>query len=226
MPSPEPTLIAVHYAGARERLGAVLRELDVDGWRTPVPACPGWSVHDVLAHLVGTIEDAGAGRLTGPPGEAQTAEQVARHLDDDPRALLADWDELAPAFQSNVAALGVWPAMFDVLSHEQDVRGALGRPGARDVEGVRLAAELLLRWCRAPAAIEVGLDGDRTVVVRAEDGSSTCELGVRTSSFEVMRFRLGRRSRGQVAAMEWTGDPTPVLDSLFTFGPAEHDLVE
>jgi uncharacterized protein (TIGR03083 family) len=226
MAAPDTSLIAVHYAEARARLTAVVGELSLQQWDTPVPACPGWSVHDVLSHLVGTIEDAEAGRLTGPPDEEQTAEQVARHHDDDPQALLANWDELAPGFELNVAALGVWPAMFDVLSHEHDVRGALGRPGARDVDGVRLAADLLLRWCRTPVAVEVELDGDRTVIVRAEDGSSACSLGLQASSFEVLRFRLGRRSRDQVAAMEWTDDPTPVLDSLFTFGPAAHDLVE
>ncbi len=226
MATPDPSLIAIHSAEARERLGVVLGELARERWATPVPACPGWSVHDVLAHLVGVIEDAGAGRLSGPPDEEQTASQVERHRGDDPRELLAAWQGMAPTFESGVAASGVWPAMFDVLSHEHDVRGALGRPGARDTAGVRLAAELLLRWCRTPVGVEVDLDGDRTVVVRAEDGSPASELTLQASSFEVMRFRLGRRSRSQLAAMGWTGDPTPVLDSLFTFGPAEHDLVE
>jgi len=224
--TPDPSLIAVQYAAARQRLGAVLGGLDPQRWEASVPACPGWSVHDVLAHLVGVIEDAAAGRLSGPPDEAQTAHQLARHRGDDPRELLATWDAVAPAFESAAAAGGAWPAMFDVLSHEHDVRGALDHPGARDVDGVRLAADLLLRWCRTPVAVEVELDGDRTVVVRAEDGSAGCELGLQTSSFEVMRFRLGRRSLRQVAALRWTGDPAPVLESLFTFGPAERDLVE
>lgn len=226
MATPDPSLIAVHSAEARARLVGVLRGLDPEEWRTPVPACPGWSAHDVLSHLVGVIEDVAAGRLSGPPDEAQTALHVARHRDDDPQELLATWDDVAPGFESGAAALGAWPAVFDVLSHEHDVRGALDRPGARNVEGVRLAAELLLRWCRTPVAVEVELDGDRTVVVRAKDGGAPGELHLRASSFEVMRFRLGRRSRRQVAALDWTGDPGPVLDSLFTFGPAARDLVE
>ena len=35
-----------------------------------------------------------------------------------------------------------------------------------------------------------------------------------------------RRSRQQVAALDWSGDPTAVLDGLFVFGPRDDALVE
>ena len=47
-----------------------------------------------------------------------------------------------------------------------------------------------------------------------------------TTPFELLRIRLGRRSEAQVLALDWTGDPRPVLPGLFVFGPAERDLVE
>lgn len=47
-----------------------------------------------------------------------------------------------------------------------------------------------------------------------------------TSAFEIVRLRLGRRTREQVAALDWTGDPEQILDDLFVFGPAQHPLVE
>jgi hypothetical protein len=43
---------------------------------------------------------------------------------------------------------------------------------------------------------------------------------------EAWRWRTGRRSRAQLAAMDWSDDPTPVLDHLYMFGPAETDIVE
>lgn len=227
MTAPDPTIIADEYGAARVRIGALLRDLGADEWRAPVPACPDWSVHDVLAHLVGVIEDATAGRLSGPPGEDQTALQVARHRDDDPSVLLDEWHRMAPGFQSMIAAAAAWPALFDVLSHEHDLRGALGRPGARDTDGVRVAAELLLRWCRTTVPFAVELDGERTVIVRDHQGRSHADgLALSTTSFEVLRLRLGRRSPRQVVALDWTGDPAGVLGELFTFGPAELDLVE
>jgi hypothetical protein len=42
----------------------------------------------------------------------------------------------------------------------------------------------------------------------------------------VLRLRLGRRTPAQVAALDWSRDPAPVLDHLFIFGPAERNLVE
>ena len=52
------------------------------------------------------------------------------------------------------------------------------------------------------------------------------EIGLRTTRFEALRWRTGRRSRAQLAAMDWSGDPTPVLDHLYLFGPADADIVE
>jgi hypothetical protein len=37
---------------------------------------------------------------------------------------------------------------------------------------------------------------------------------------------MGRRSRGQLAALDWSGDPSPVLDHLVVFGPAMADIAE
>jgi hypothetical protein len=35
---------------------------------------------------------------------------------------------------------------------------------------------------------------------------------------------MGRRNRRQVAALDWSGDPKPVLEHLFVFGPADDDV--
>jgi len=51
-------------------------------------------------------------------------------------------------------------------------------------------------------------------------------LGLRTTRFEAFRWRMGRRSRDQLAALDWSGDPAPVLDHLVVFGPARTDIVE
>ena len=73
------------YRDARLRITALLEPVNDSAWDTPVDACTGWRVRDVLAHLVGVIEDAAAGRLGGPPDPVQTAAEVDRHRDDDPR---------------------------------------------------------------------------------------------------------------------------------------------
>jgi uncharacterized protein (TIGR03083 family) len=189
---------------------------------TPVAACPGWNVHDVLAHLVGSPEDTIAGVLTGPPSNEQTAAQVARHRDDSIADLLAIWEKAGPEFGAILQAFTVWPGVLDICAHEQDMRGAVGRPGARDNEGLRLGAEVLIERMEPPVP----------VVVRVEDASFSVGPGegtpleLTTTRFEAHRFRLGRRSAAQMQAMQWSADPTPVLASLHIMGPAGADLVE
>lgn len=209
------------YHDARLRITALVSELPPEAHDTPVPACPGWAVRDVVAHLAGTVEDALAGRLTGVPTESQTAVQVARSRGLSCEAVLERWERAAPAFERVIAAAGIWPAAIDAVSHEQDIRGAVGRPGARDTAAVRTITDLLLRFDpSAPMTIEVE-DAEFRLGDPAPDG-----LTLRTGRWEALRWRMGRRSRAQMAAMDWSHDPGPVLDRLTVFGPAADDIIE
>ncbi|HMJ76012.1 MAG TPA: maleylpyruvate isomerase N-terminal domain-containing protein, partial [Iamia sp.] len=69
-PAPRPVLaLGAEYRRGRERLSALLADEPEDRWDRPVRACPGWTVRAVVGHLVGTVEDALAGRISGPPSE-------------------------------------------------------------------------------------------------------------------------------------------------------------
>ena len=46
------------------------------------------------------------------------------------------------------------------------------------------------------------------------------------SRWEFLRVVAGRRSRAQIAAMDWTGDPEPYLALLPAYGERTDDLVE
>ncbi len=208
----------VLYQESRQRITSLLADADCS---VPVPTCPGWTVHDVIAHLLGVADDALAGRLTGPPSEEQTAEEVARDRDVPTAALLEQWEPLAEGFAPLVAQFRVWPGVIDVVSHEHDIRGALGRPGDRDSDGVRVCAGAVLRGWQPPVAVRVAMDGSSVVA-----GAGDPALGLETTPFELLRARMGRRSRAQLAALAWTGDPAPVLDHFVVFGPAASDVIE
>ena len=217
----EPALSQL-YGDSRGRLVALVSGLDEPGLAAPVPACPGWRVRDVVAHLTAVGEDVLEGRLTGPPTEEQSAAQVARFVGRPFPEVLARWDELAPRFASAIDGFEVWPAVLDVATHEQDIRGALGAPGARDSDVVRLGSDRLLRWLQPPVplrvvvedgAYDLGPDGDDAILLRTE-------------RFEAFRWRMGRRSRRQLVDLDWTGDPTPALDHLVVFGPTATDIHE
>ena len=216
------------YRDTRERLTALVAGLDDAALATPVPTCPGWLVADVVAHLAAVVEDALAGRLTGPPSEEQTAEQVARYKGRPMTQTLAGWTAGAPQFEEIISAFNVPQAVIDVASHEQDIRGALGRPGARDTEAIRWLSGWLLERLRTPVPVHVTIEDAEFRVGPPGAGRGRDEpvLSLTTTRYEAFRWRMGRRSRDQLAALDWSGDPAPVLDHLVVFGPARSDIIE
>jgi uncharacterized protein (TIGR03083 family) len=210
------------YRDTRERLTALVAGLDDAALATPVPTCPGWLVADVVAHLAAVVEDALAGRLTGPPSEEQTAEQVARYAGRPMTQTLAGWTAGAPQFEEVIGAFNVPQAVIDVASHEQDIRGALGEPGARGTEAIRRMGGWLLERLNTPVPVRVTVEDAEFLA--GPQGEPV--LGLTTTRFEAFRWRMGRRSRDQLAALGWSGDPAPVLDHLVIFGPARTDIVE
>jgi uncharacterized protein (TIGR03083 family) len=217
--------LAQLYQGTCDRVIGLVWNLGEDGLAAPVPACPKWRARDVLAHLAAVAGDALAGRLTGPPTEEETAAQVARFASRDVAGILAAWQHLAPRFAQVVGELRVWPAVIDVASHEQDIRAALGLPGARDTDTVWWCADWLLSRLRLTVPLRVSVeDGEFRLGPDAPAGEAV--LGLTTTRFEAFRWRMGRRSRAQLAALDWSGDPSPVLDHLVVFGPAGADITE
>jgi uncharacterized protein (TIGR03083 family) len=218
----DPRLIDRLYQETRERIAALVTGLDDAAWSIAVAACPGWSVRDVVAHLAAVAEDWASGRLTGPPSDEVTAAQVARFGGYDVAGILAAWTEASAQLHRLAETAALEPPLGDIVVHEHDVRGALGRPGARDSEAVRCISDELLTMLEPPVPLRVTVED---VQYRSGPGEGT-EIQLRTTRFEALRWRTGRRSRAQLAAMDWSGNPTPVLDRLYLFGPAEADLVE
>jgi uncharacterized protein (TIGR03083 family) len=227
------------YRETRIRLTDLVSGLDQETLSSPVPACPGWAVRDVLAHLAAIAEDAVAGRLAEIPSEDYTAGQVARHAEVPVLHLLTMWERAADQFESVIDAFEIWPAVIDVASHEQDIRSAARLPGARDCATIRECTGWLLRWLQVPAALTVVTEdgefqaraSDATEPGRASpslvgDSGELARLTLRTSRFEAFRWRMGRRSRSQMAAMNWSADPSSVLNHLAVFGPARADIIE
>ncbi len=211
------------YRESRERIGALVPTIPDD--TLPVPATPGWSVHDVVAHLVGAAQDAARNVIPEDgPTPAWTAGHVERGRHLATSELLARWEKAAPYVDELLDRMPIWPFVFDVTSHEHDLRGAVGDSSHRDVTGVVLGAKLLIGSLQVPAPLRVVTQThDLTVGPPAGDDGPVV---LRTTDFEAFRWRLGRRSAAQLRAMDWSGDPEPFLPSLCIFGPAEQDVVE
>ena len=125
------TEAAAAYAEARERISALLREHPEKADATDVPACPGWTPKDVAGHLTGVCADILAGRLEGLATDPWTAAQVDERRTKTLDEVLDEWKEVGPQVEQLLPSFPEWAAkqlVFDALSHELDLRDALGLP--------------------------------------------------------------------------------------------------
>ena len=213
--------VADAYAGCRGRINDLVSTLDDQAASAPVPTCPAWTVRDVVAHLTGVVDDALSGRLEGVTTDPWTAAQVEARRGRPLPDVLAEWNEKAPSFESLLDAIGEpgRQAVFDTVTHEHDIRTAIGAAGARDSDAIGIALGFLGPWFVTTAAELPGV----AVALRSDDGQafgdpSSSSAVLSGTAFEILRALSGRRSLDQVREMNWTGDAGPVLP-CFTWGP-------
>lgn len=120
--------------------------------------CEGWTVHDVVAHVVGLASDAFAGRV----GRFTPDEQAAMRRDLTPAELADELDQALLVGEPFLRAVtdeqwgrdsgapgltlgeGLFTLWFDAWVHRDDVRAALGEPPD---DGPGLAASrAYVRW--------------------------------------------------------------------------------
>lgn len=148
------------YEETRARIVDLVRGADGDAAATTVPACPDWSVRDVVAHVTGACADILAGNVGDAGTDSWTAEQVGKRKDRAVDELLAEWDDIGPTV---AAIVDDFPGrrgrqvIGDLAVHEHDVRGALRRPGARDSAAVDNCVDFLVLAFLHPAATALGV---------------------------------------------------------------------
>jgi uncharacterized protein (TIGR03083 family) len=224
-PAPATQLdVGVAYRACRERITELTRSRP-DMWESPVPHCPEWTVRQTLAHITGIVDDAANGNLSGAGTDPWTAAQVTKRADVTTQAILDEWSFMGPFFEEAISGRGLAAAqpLFDIATHEHDLRHCLGVPGARSTDAITVGNWFLLSRL-VPRLAEAGLppvrviiDGhDHTAEFAPEMPSDAITL--RCSAFDALRSLGSRRSLAQVRALDWSQDLGPVLDRLTPFG--------
>ena len=213
------------YLESQRRVEDLVSALDAAALDVLTPACPAWTVRDVLAHLAGGAAAVGAGSAAGVGSDAGAAEHVESRRAVPVADLLAERRACSPRLQELPPDHRGWlPAVHDALSHEADIRGALGAPG---LPGDALAAafpllEPVLRSkFRKLGATVVELDGQPRTY-----GEGEPVLAARASLFEFWRGVFGRRSDRQLHGWVLAGDAAAFAQTVPVFPPRDTDLVE
>jgi uncharacterized protein (TIGR03083 family) len=237
------------YADTRNSLVDILIGLDDEQLVRPVPACPGWTIKDVAAHLTGVVED--WIRAEGPrefidPGDRDgaisrldewTAAQVAQRAEMDIKEIVDEWSGYSAVAASIIKGETPSPPnalMFadrilvtDLAAHTHDVYGALGIARDRSSPAVKIAASTYIGWLdmrlQAAGAPALTIDaGDRQWVVGGDDPRAR----VRADRFEFFRALSGRRSPDQIRALDWEGDPDTFVPFFYPYSPRHDPLTE
>jgi uncharacterized protein (TIGR03083 family) len=217
----------------RARQLAVVRRVPVDRWAQP-SRCAGWSVHDVVRHVVqmnelqlDTIEAARAGRraerLRGFDPKTTPQEWLAQVPPVEPAATLAEYERTTRALAEAVASLDgtdvvmdsptgrqPWPrvvlhGLFDALLHERDVTEPLGCSAPPVPDQLSVLAYGLLLAARVACLF------DHEFAVTLDPGGQAVRVGVRGAVVEVAP---APDREGAVAV-----DPLRLLDALAGRGP-------
>lgn len=200
------------YIALRGRVVALLRTLPESAGEFVVPHCPGWNVRELASHILGVPDDIVNSRMEGVASDEWTRAQVERHRGRSLRELADSLEDLSGRFDvllPHIPALARSQMTMDAVTHEHDLRHAIGQPGARDSRAVAVG----LAWLRAWV-------GSRKV----PDVSSLHAAGI--SDFDLMRCLTGRRSMSQA---EQLGLPIGVLAAVLAgspFRPPAEPVVE
>ena len=189
--------------------------------------CPGWTVHDQISHVVGVeswLEGHKDPRVDMPHYEhvkndlgkkveyavevrrGRTGAQVVAELEDVlaqrlstlRNPILTDSSIINGPFGPDLAATVLLLRTFDVWTHEQDIRRALGRPGDLDSRAASVFVSMVMLQLPRLIAKGAGLEPGHAVVIDVT-GPLVARQGVRVDVDE----------QGRARGHEMPADPPP-----------------
>jgi uncharacterized protein (TIGR03083 family) len=219
--------IADRYRDSRCRVIALIEGVSDEQLLAPVPATPKWTVRDLIGHVVGCPIDLAAGHFDGAGSKTWTQAQVDARREKSVAELVAEWETAAARIDAGIRAGSIpAPVALDLLTHESDVRGAVGAPTTPDALAVRFVVDGF--GSRAVGAAEKA--GLPPLQLRAADTSWSAGtpggVSAVAAEHEWARALAGRRSGRQVSGYQWDDDPAPYLDLLCPFGPLPDGDIE
>jgi uncharacterized protein (TIGR03083 family) len=181
----------------------------------PVPSCPGWTVRDLVGHLVGICALA-TGRMSGwaEAGRFSAGMGVA--------GLLEEWARMAEQAERLLGLRGGRRGsvmMMDAFTHELDLRYAMGAPLPAHHSAFAGAFGILLSGFSAEVtahslpAVLLSVDGRQW---RAGTGEPAAALS--GDRYDLYRSLAGRRTPEQITRLGWSRDSHRWLPA-FTWGP-------
>jgi uncharacterized protein (TIGR03083 family) len=243
--------LGLAYNMARTSMIDLALQADDAQLKTTVPACPEWTVKDLVGHVTSIAATLVAGEIPedlknlvmlwdaqiASTREAFVDEQLELRRERSIEEITEEWSKAGEIVDSmlrgeqpmppNAPTLAEWVLVTDVGVHHHDLRGALGKPGDRESLTTGLSLRSYVEGMRMAGAVK-GLPtlrinaGSRSWVT----GDGEPQATLTADPFELARAAAGRRSPDQIRAFSWEGDPEPFLPLFYPYGPRTEPLVE
>lgn len=179
-----------------------------------VPACPEWTVRELLVHVIERCrpEDPAPGHDSRP----------LRPIDElDLSELLDEWAQTGPQMERRLAEGRGKSSriVMDTFTHELDLRRLLDVPPPDDHPALPTAMEVVLGGfanavdMRDLPALRIETDGAQWTV-----GSEQQAATVQAHPIDLFRSFAGRRTHQQIAQLSWSAPAQRWLPA-FTWGP-------
>lgn len=198
----------VAFRASREHITRLV-ETHPQVWDQTVPACPEWTVRDLLAHVVRHCRSPHDARTPRPIGELGVAE------------LLEEWAHTGPRVEAEIAAAPGNNALFvmDTFTHELDLRRVVQEQARIDHPALPIAMGVLL----GGFSYSVMGHGAPPLLIETEGAQWTAGRGraaatLHAHPLDLYRSLAGRRSHRQIAELSWSVPAEPWLPA-FTWGP-------
>lgn len=209
-PSNEEMLQA--YLDGAARLIALARAAGEARADTNVPASPAWSVRNVLAHQTSVAHISVNQLGWGDDVQATIDREVADRADHTVDQIAKEWEALLGPLAAMFAGHSPGPLVVDVVTHEHDVRAALGPEHQDHDAGLAEAVSAMVGWVR-----HLGLVGESGLLLKTPTSQALfggpdigCEVEL-PSDWELFRLLGVRRSEEQLMAYPATGDKSLLL---------------
>jgi uncharacterized protein (TIGR03083 family) len=218
------------YEAGRIRVRGMALSATIEETQQMVPACPDWSVKDLFAHVVGVGEDTASMNVGAAGSEEWTQSQIDRRRDLSAQEIDAEWEQLAPKIAGALDAIppGAGAALVgDLITHELDMKGALGRDKGPDERGLMVSLERYAKFFGKRVkdaglpAVAVHAGGETWVAGIGDPG-----LSLTADRVDLLRALTGRRTEQEVRSFDWSGDPTPYVSLISNYGMPEESLGE
>jgi uncharacterized protein (TIGR03083 family) len=200
--------------------------------------CPGWTVHDQIAHVAGVEAWLGGHkdprvemphyehvrsdlgkkvefavevrrRRTGAQLVAELEQVLAERLSTLRDPMLTDSSIIAGPFGPDQATTVMLLRTFDVWAHEQDIRSALGRAGNLDSPAAATFVSTVLRALPKLVARDAGLEPGQCVVIEVGDSGPAGSAGSAVTAREGVRVEMDDQGRPR-------GEAVPPDDAILT----------